>query len=459
MTPDLIFIHPFFVLLCFALLFFVVVVVVEMNTGGKISVLRRAVGEPNVETEWEPSRQLEILEPTLAVDDPSLWGERSEERSGGVRREVLRYTQEMPLLEQIFASLAARRLRQSGQEGGSYSLDEVNHVLSELMAQAIAQQEEERVQRLLQMQDQFDGLPFLLGASSLRHSTAEIRVARPASDVLRRSLSGSSSSGLPSSPFSSSSSISISPFPSPQTPSAPEDLDLQLPCLICFDAFASSAMKSLDTCDLHKYCAECLGSHLAAQINESLVCFFPQFSFLNLFISHTSFLSLSLSLSLSLFRLESFVVRIRIAQAWQRKMTWQHWWPPKCTSAICCSRSLRSSSMRTRSTVPTLRASLPSTHQRALAEKLPDLTRALLATRGSVRCALAMSIWAPTARAKTPPSPTGPAPGLSTASSRVLDVAHSLKRTAVVITSRMPNQRDQISLCLLFFNFLACPLF
>lgn len=172
----------------------------------------------------------------------------------------LRYTQEVQVLTEIFASLASS---QGQSRLHSSSLSEIETRLNELLAVVLERGQTDRAELLLSFSDQLKNV--LASFQPLRLSTGSQSASSNAStqQLIRSSIDESTlasfiqivsparvgtlraSSGLVANDCASSS-----------------DVD----CPICYDQIPASSAVTLESCRQHFYCSDCLSKHLSSLI-------------------------------------------------------------------------------------------------------------------------------------------------------------------------------------------------
>ena len=225
-------------------------------TGSGRSQLRRAVGAPDLEATEEAFSSDNSRQPEFDEMAPFEEQGASNDLSMATGRNALRYTQELPVLSQIFAQLSLQSGRSSLR---SSSLHDVSATLEALIETAISRDQADRLEVLLAFQEQLSRVPSMLLPKSLRSSSdaanptlASIRLISPAHLI----------DHLPASPQPSI----FEPIAeqSGQQPIVEEE------CPICFEAVNSSLMESLSSCESHhRYCLECMSRHFSLLISEA----------------------------------------------------------------------------------------------------------------------------------------------------------------------------------------------
>src|SRR3989338_2392035 len=185
-------------------------------TGSGRSQLRRAVGAPDLEATEEAFSSDNSRQPEFDEMAPFEEQGASNDLSMATGRNALRYTQELPVLSQIFAQLSLQSGRSSLR---SSSLHDVSATLEALIETAISRDQADRLEVLLAFQEQLSRVP------SIFEPIAE---------------------------------------QSGQQPIVEEE------CPICFEAVNSSLMESLSSCESHhRYCLECMSRHFSLLISEA----------------------------------------------------------------------------------------------------------------------------------------------------------------------------------------------
>ncbi|MDP2439879.1 MAG: IBR domain-containing protein [archaeon] len=237
--------------------------------------LRQAVGEPNTEVEaWAED----------IAGTPVEWQGASEPSLTGSGRTGLRYTQELPAIEKVLGRWSLRRSKEglalSRSTGGGYSLASIEEMISDLLETAMEQEQEERINKLLDFQRTLGELNQRMASRSSSGSSQPSTFGHLSpNDILVTSVLRASR-GRPSSSSSSSTFA---------TAAVQEEVSAQVPCSsttfascpICFEAVTADRLHTVSGCGDHYYCIECLAGHATAlisvaEISERLSCPDPE---------------------------------------------------------------------------------------------------------------------------------------------------------------------------------------
>ncbi|MDP2439810.1 MAG: IBR domain-containing protein [archaeon] len=213
--------------------------------------LRRAVGEPNTEVE-DFSSQL----PAGASDARGV-PHALDAGKGAARLHSLRFSTDMAAVEGMMDRLALRMsvgtssrrlLKASGGSAPVAPLESVAEMVGELLKTAVEEGREERVERLLRYQG--------IVQDALKSEHLRASWGRP--------LAASGGTGGPQ--VDDRGRVDDEEDEPP--PGHPESDQM---CPICYLELSASELIPLSGCGRHFYCAECLGGHLTALINDAKV--------------------------------------------------------------------------------------------------------------------------------------------------------------------------------------------
>lgn len=181
-------------------------------------------------------------------------------------RDTLRYTTDFPVFQQY---LDPSRVRAPPPAHLAYCLGNVAQLqtaVSTLLATAIENGQQDRVELLIQFQGQLEEIPGRVAAALGREvPPEEIELQLPSMFAPDTDSHSSSVSDLNS-----------SSEPDGDSGGDSEDLD---PCPVCFEEYPAAEMRVLLGCGQHLYCQTCMDMHLSSLINDSelgrLSCPFP----------------------------------------------------------------------------------------------------------------------------------------------------------------------------------------